>query len=189
MIPTNAKIAIEHILKYEGGYVNDPHDRGGETNYGVTVAVAREYGYEGEMKDMPKELAEEIAYERYLKPIKYQELASYALIIAEILADIAYNKGVSRAGKFLQACLNNIGNYGLEVDGVIGNGTLSAYREYLDRRKKQGVLNLSCGILSRNGEHYMALVQKDKTQARFINGWMARNYDLMIRLCEYDRRN
>ena len=27
---------IEIVLEHEGGYVNDPHDRGGETKYGIS---------------------------------------------------------------------------------------------------------------------------------------------------------
>ncbi|MGT8735372.1 glycosyl hydrolase 108 family protein [Klebsiella pneumoniae] len=29
------------ILQHEGGYVNDPNDRGGETNMGITIATWR----------------------------------------------------------------------------------------------------------------------------------------------------
>jgi lysozyme family protein len=32
---------LADLLKNEGGYVNNPNDPGGETNYGVTVKVAR----------------------------------------------------------------------------------------------------------------------------------------------------
>lgn len=32
---------INEIIRVEGGYVNDPRDSGGETNFGITVAVAR----------------------------------------------------------------------------------------------------------------------------------------------------
>ena len=41
---------IDQIIKVEGGYVNDPSDSGGETNYGITKHVARKYGYKGSMK-------------------------------------------------------------------------------------------------------------------------------------------
>ena len=36
---------INEIIGVEGGYVNDPSDSGGETNFGITVAVARQFGY------------------------------------------------------------------------------------------------------------------------------------------------
>lgn len=39
----------------EGGYVNHPSDPGGATNHGITQAVAREKGYEGDMRDLKRE--------------------------------------------------------------------------------------------------------------------------------------
>ena len=38
---------INAIIDREGGYVDEPDDSGGETNYGVTKAVARANGYRG----------------------------------------------------------------------------------------------------------------------------------------------
>jgi replicative DNA helicase len=40
---------IDRVLSHEGGYVNDPLDPGGETNWGVTVGFARANGYLGLM--------------------------------------------------------------------------------------------------------------------------------------------
>ncbi|OCO16336.1 hypothetical protein AN684_0205915 [Klebsiella pneumoniae subsp. pneumoniae] len=38
---------IEGILGKEGGYVNNPNDKGGPTRWGITQTTARAYGYKG----------------------------------------------------------------------------------------------------------------------------------------------
>lgn len=48
---------IDGILSIEGGYSNNPDDRGGETNWGITKATARANGYQGEMKALSREEA------------------------------------------------------------------------------------------------------------------------------------
>ena len=62
-IPTIEEM-LDTILKHEGGFVNHPNDRGGATNFGVTI---REYGeWIGrpatiqDMKNMKKEEARDI---------------------------------------------------------------------------------------------------------------------------------
>ncbi len=42
----DVKILAPFILKWEGGFVDDPVDRGGATNKGVTIATWRQVGYD-----------------------------------------------------------------------------------------------------------------------------------------------
>ena len=47
---------IEVVLEHEGGYVNDPNDLGGETNFGITKRF-----YPGvNIKELTKEKAKQI---------------------------------------------------------------------------------------------------------------------------------
>lgn len=48
-------LAIGATLNLEGGYVNDPVDPGGETNHGVTIGTARDFGFEGAMIDLKRD--------------------------------------------------------------------------------------------------------------------------------------
>jgi hypothetical protein len=51
---------MDGVLGREGGYANNPADRGGETMWGVTIARARASGYTGAMRAMSREQAVEI---------------------------------------------------------------------------------------------------------------------------------
>jgi lysozyme family protein len=52
--------AIADLIAREGGYSNNPNDAGGETCFGITEAVARAYGYTGEMVDLSVEFATDV---------------------------------------------------------------------------------------------------------------------------------
>jgi lysozyme family protein len=68
------KKIIDNIIELEGGYVNDPSDSGGETNYGITKKIAVAYGYTCEMIDMPVEVAFDIYASMYWDVIKGDDI-------------------------------------------------------------------------------------------------------------------
>src|SRR3954447_20124487 len=88
--------AISRVLKSEGGYVNHPSDPGGETNYGITIAVARANGYRGPMRALPVEEARRIYRLKYANPVRFDDDPAG---LDYTLFDYAVNSGVGRANK------------------------------------------------------------------------------------------
>lgn len=120
--------ALAQTLKNEGvignktGYVNAKSDAGGETNYGITIAKARECGYRGKMCDLPYEKAAEIYRTEYWLKSKASKIQNFS--IAFLLFDFAVNAGVATACKKLQTAINKANDCKLAIDGIIGNKTL-----------------------------------------------------------------
>ena len=48
---------INAVIAREGGFGDHPADRGGETRWGITEAVARADGWSGPMRDLPRDRA------------------------------------------------------------------------------------------------------------------------------------
>lgn len=111
--------AFDRLIGNEGGYVNDPNDPGGETNWGITADVARANGYTGAMRDMPRDVARTIYQALYWTAAKCDQLPP---AVAFQVFDAAVNHGVGQAVKFLQRAV------GVAPDGVIGAQTLAAAR-------------------------------------------------------------
>ena len=158
--------AIHKIIKLEGGYVNDPSDSGGETNMGITLATARSYGYQGEMKDLPYETAYAIYKAMYWNPVRAFNMPEK---VAEEVVDTAVNMGVARAGKFLQRALNVLGTTKLTVDGQIGPATEGALKAYLAKRDEDTLIKaLNC----LQGSYYIKLAEDRTKDRKFVYGWL-----------------
>ena len=113
----NFEKAFTRLLGHEGRYANHPFDPGGETCWGVTVAVARANGYEGLMRDLTVDQAR-VIYRR-----EYWDSCKADLVSDQVkfpLFDGAVNSGVSQSIKWLQIAV------GVTDDGVIGPVTLAA---------------------------------------------------------------
>jgi len=111
--------AFERLLGHEGGYVNNPRDPGGETNWGVTKVVARANGYSGPMRDLPVSVAKDIYRKTYWAPVRADELPEG---VRFDVFDAAVNHGVGQSAKWLQRAV------GTNPDGVIGAVTVAAAR-------------------------------------------------------------
>lgn len=55
------------VFALEGGYADNPADPGGKTNHGITEQVARQHGYQGDMRELPKGFAERIYAQDYIE--------------------------------------------------------------------------------------------------------------------------
>lgn len=122
--------AFDLLMVNEGGYVNNCHDKGGETKYGISKKAYPDL----DICNLTVEQAKAIYKKDYWDRCKCDYLPD-ALSVA--LFDFAVNSGVSRAVKYLQTSLC------LKADGIIGNATIGAANrlpvrdvldDYLDRR-------------------------------------------------------
>ena len=141
---------LDKVIELEGGYVNDPTDRGGETKYGISKKA---YPNE-DIKNLTLERAKEIYIKDYVKPSK-ADLLPKELQYAHF--DASVNHGVSGAAKILQRAA------GVKDDGIIGLVTLSAVKNLsLDR------------LLLFRAFYYMEIVGNNPSQYKYIKGWANR---------------
>jgi lysozyme family protein len=173
-ISTHKARIINEILRVEGGYVNDPSDSGGETNFGITVEVARANGYLGAIRDMPRKVAFDIYSAKYWDSVAGDELLALSPEIAEEVVDISVNMGPGRAGKFLQRALNVLNKStelydDLVVDWSVGPATIKALHKYLSVRECEVLVKaLNC----LQGAFYIELAERRAKDEKFIYGWL-----------------
>ena len=105
--------AINITLGFEGGYVNNKNDEGGETKYGISKKAYPDL----DIANLTVEQAKEIYKRDYWDRCKCDFLPDS---ISISLFDFAVNSGTKRAIRYLQRAL------GVTIDGVIGNQTIGA---------------------------------------------------------------
>lgn len=168
---------IDAVLDREGGYVNHPADRGGETMFGITAAVARANGYDGAMRDLPLGTARAIYRALYWRRPRFDTVAPVAPLLAAELFDTAVNMGPPVATAFLQRALNALNRGATDypdivVDGSLGGATLAALNAFLTRRGAGGEHVLLKAIEALQGERYVALAERRPADEAFLYGWL-----------------
>lgn len=171
--------AIRRTLVAEGRYVDNPHDKGGKTMWGITEAVARKWGYAGDMQALPLAAAQAIYEQKYFRAPRFIDITSLSPAIAEELFDTGVNQGPATAAKYLQRALNafNLSHTksplypDLSVDGAIGPATLEALRLYLQRRGKEGELVMLTALNCQQGMRYIELCEARERNEEFAYGW------------------
>lgn len=156
--------AIPRVLSHEGGYANNPLDPGRETMWGITARVAREHGYKGEMRFMPRDEAIRIYHLSYWLPARCEEIP---FPLSFQLFDGAVNSGPVQSIIWLQRAL------GVKDDGIFGPITLSAV-------KAGSPGKISLLFLASRGDFQASL----PTWPAFGKGWARRNYQNLRFLSE-----
>lgn len=169
--------AIEALIVVEGGYVNNPADKGGETNFGITAPVARAYGYQGPMKDLPRAMAGAIYQSKFWFGVGLDKVVQASAPIAAKLFDIGVNMGPAEAGKFLQRALNVLNQEGkawpeVRVDGRVGPESVYALKQFIVKRAAPGE-NVMLEILKAlQTVKYLEIAENNPTQEQFEFGWI-----------------
>lgn len=175
--------AIFQLIRREGGYVNDPTDRGGETNYGITVKTARAHGYTGAMRDLPYETAVKIYEAIYWQPLKLDEIQQISEALVTQLFDFCVNSGAGAAGRSLQRALNVLNNAqtlypDLAEDGVLGSKSLAALQAYAAHRKQTGLKVMVEAIRAQRITFCIDIAANDESQEKYSFGWLQRIVNL-----------
>lgn len=156
------------------GYVNDPADHGGETNYGITIEDARKALYTGSMRDLPFAMVKAIYRGKYWAALSGDDITSQA--VADELFDAGVNVGVGTEVRFLQRVLNALNDGGrrwadLPTDGGLGPATLEALNAAVsqDEKIERAIVR---GLDVLQGAHYIELCEKHPRVERFLKGWL-----------------
>ena len=164
------ELLVPKILKWEGGFVNHPNDKGGATNKGITIATFTSYR---KLKGLPQPSVDDlknISNEEWMDILKtlYWDRWKADQInnqsIANFLVDWVWASGVYGI-KYPQQVL------GVVVDGIVGSRTLTAVNEYPDQKE------LFQKLWDRRKQHFENIVQRDPSQKVFLKGLMNRLKD------------
>lgn len=168
---TKFMTACLHTIQMEGGFNDIKQDKGGATNYGISLrflkGINEDIDGDGvitylDIKKLTKDQAISIYHDNFWKAI-YEKMPDK---LAAKVFDVSVNAGSSRAHILLQRALNKIGAK-LTVDGLIGNATLTEIAKYTD----QAIVNAYCEVQL---EFYKGLVARDASQSIFLAGWTNR---------------
>lgn len=166
--------AVQHVLAAEGGYTNNINDKGGATNYGITLDTLKIYRNNPsltsvDVKNLSIAEAKDIYKKMYWDPYSLSNLTDQSLAIA--IFDQIVNRGPERAIDDLQIALNYQGCR-LAVDGVIGPKTIAAANSTDSKKALKDMIKLAQIA-------YINIAVGDTKQLKFLRGWITRTHFLL----------
>jgi len=157
------------VAKWEAGFVNDPTDKGGATNMGITIGTWRQIGYDkdgdGDIDVTDIRLLDEQDFSAVLKVYwnKWQANRLLNQSVANLLVDWVFT-----SGKWGIVIPQRI--LGLKEDGIVGNQTIMAVN-FADQKK------LFTSIFEARKKFFEDIVKNNPSQKRFLKGWLNRLND------------
>jgi lysozyme family protein len=154
---------VDEVIEREGGYVDNPADRGGPTKYGITLATLA--AWRGASVDADDVAALSVTEARAIYANRYIRVPGFNLLtdptLRAVVVDAGVHSGPARAVRWLQEALR------VPVDGILGPVTVHAANATDGRRT---AIRLCCARVRFLGR----LVTDDPKQSVFAAGWLAR---------------
>lgn len=187
--------AYAQLCVFEGGYANNPNDRGGETWGGISrVSHPKWKGWAiidaaKTKPNFPKSLdtnQELIGLKKELYKQVYWNFFSLDScpnqMIADELFDTSVNMGTGTAVRFLQASLaacSILGKNGkqLSVDGSYGDNSKFAFDKFFTQIRKDRHIVLYKMLNSLQGSRYIDIAVNKPSQQEFTFGWFTRVFE------------
>jgi lysozyme family protein len=165
---------VPHIVKFEGGWVNDPDDLGGATNKGVTYKTYKLYCRRKglpqptieQLKNLTDEEFTDILKTMYWDACRGDRIESQS--VANAIVDWAWNSGTVTAVKEVQRIL------GVKDDGIIGNITLASINS-------RSPLPMFGAIQQARIAYLERICMARPANKKYIRGWLNRVNDLYFK--------
>lgn len=163
--------ALTFVLSAERGYVNDPTDRGGETNLGISdkrdgvadgmTDVDGDGKPDTRIRDLTVEQAGQIYFRDYWYP-------AYCPLWPDEVALFVFDSSVQHgAKKAVQLLQEAVGFTGKSVDGIAGKNTRAA----VGSADPDWLMNR---LYLRRSRYYADIIKSNPSQGKFLNGWFNR---------------
>lgn len=169
--------AIDYVLKDEGGFVNNPLDPGGATNFGITLktlqrARAPQEVSIDEVEKLTLDEAKSI-YERfYWSPAKIEDIIFQP--IATALLDLCVNIGQFDTIKMAQIAA------GITADGMMGPLTITALNNISPMFPgAQNSVDFFLKLVTEVLKFRVERVKCNNALLEFLEGWINRDMRLL----------
>lgn len=167
---------IVRIIDREGGFTDNPADRGGATNFGITLVTLAAWRHSKgravttteDVRNLTISEAMEIYRWEYVEKPGFLTIEDPELF--DLVVDSGVNHGPDRAAKFLQEAL------GVKADGDIGPKTRGALA-------RSWIPQVYRDVIAARLRFYGRFISKDRTDAdrdgipdatEFASGWLNR---------------
>ena len=162
---------IEDILRREGGFVDHPNDRGGPTNFGITLRTLASWRESDVSRDDVRRMslaeARAIYKDRYFLQPQTDRLPA---AVQPVVFDMSINHGPGTAIKLLQEVLQ-AASPPCSVDGGVGDETIQSATKALTAVGAKALVNK---LVDRRVALFRAIATNDVSQEVFLKGWLRR---------------